>query len=82
MNVDFQDVRTVMENRKNALIGIGVASGPNRFNEALHAAISSPLLEDATLGRHRCAVSYSLWVRVAHDDREPSGQRLAHGRDR
>ena len=49
LNVDFQDVRTVMENRKNALIGIGVASGPNRANEALHAAISSPLLEDATL---------------------------------
>ena len=31
------------------MIGIGVASGPNRANEALHAAISSPLLEDATL---------------------------------
>ena len=49
LNVDFQDVRTVMEDRKNALIGIGLASGPNRANDALHAAISSPLLEDATL---------------------------------
>jgi cell division protein FtsZ len=49
LNVDFQDVRTVMEDRQSALIGIGVASGPNRANEALEAAISSPLLEDATL---------------------------------
>jgi cell division protein FtsZ len=49
LNVDFQDVRTVMEDRQNALIGIGTASGPNRANDALNAAISSPLLEDATL---------------------------------
>ena len=49
LNVDFQDVRTVMEDRQNALIGIGTASGTNRANEALNAAISSPLLEDATL---------------------------------
>ncbi len=49
LNVDFQDVRTVMEDRQNALIGIGVASGGGRANEALDAAVSSPLLEDATL---------------------------------
>jgi cell division protein FtsZ len=49
MNRDFQDVRTVMQSRERALMGLGVASGPDRATVALHRAISSPLLEDATL---------------------------------
>lgn len=45
INVDFADVRTVMENKGTALMGIGVAKGPNRAIEAARKAIHSPLLE-------------------------------------
>ncbi|MDZ4225902.1 MAG: cell division protein FtsZ, partial [Patescibacteria group bacterium] len=45
INVDFADVRAVMENSGSALMGIGVASGENRAAAAAHAAVSSPLLE-------------------------------------
>lgn len=45
INLDFADVKTVMENQGTALMGIGVASGENRTAEATKKAISSPLLE-------------------------------------
>ncbi|MGY4104774.1 cell division protein FtsZ [Ignavigranum ruoffiae] len=45
INLDFADVKTVMQNQGTALMGIGVASGENRTAEATKKAISSPLLE-------------------------------------
>lgn len=45
INVDFADVRTVMQDSGTALMGIGTASGENRGVEAARAAIGSPLLE-------------------------------------
>ena len=45
INIDFADIRSVMENAGAALMGIGSASGENRAVEAAKAAISSPLLE-------------------------------------
>jgi cell division protein FtsZ len=45
INVDFADVKTVMENAGSALMGIGYGSGENRAVEAAKAAIESPLLE-------------------------------------
>ncbi|MYN00440.1 cell division protein FtsZ [Lactobacillus iners] len=45
VNLDFADVKTVMENQGSALMGIGRASGENRTVEATKMAISSPLLE-------------------------------------
>lgn len=45
INVDFADVRTVMENKGTALMGIGIASGENRAIEAARKAIHSALLE-------------------------------------
>ena len=45
INVDFADIRAVMENAGSALMGIGVASGENRSAAAAKAAVSSPLLE-------------------------------------
>ncbi len=45
INVDFADVRAVMENSGSALMGIGIASGENRAAVAAKAAVSSPLLE-------------------------------------
>ncbi len=45
INLDFADVRTIMENAGSALMGIGRSSGENRAVEAAKMAISSPLLE-------------------------------------
>ena len=45
INVDFADVKSVMQNKGTALMGIGIASGPNRAVEAARKAIRSPLLE-------------------------------------
>ena len=45
INVDFADVKTVLQGKGTALMGIGIASGPNRAVEAARMAISSPLLE-------------------------------------
>jgi cell division protein FtsZ len=45
INVDFADIRAIMENAGSALMGIGIASGENRASVAAHAAVSSPLLE-------------------------------------
>ncbi len=45
INVDFADVKNVMKNKGTALMGIGIASGPNRAVEAARKAIRSPLLE-------------------------------------
>lgn len=45
INVDFADVRTVMQNSGSALMGIGYGAGENRAVEAAKAAIESPLLE-------------------------------------
>lgn len=45
INVDFADVKTIMEGTGSALMGVGVGKGDNRVVEAAKAAIASPLLE-------------------------------------
>ena len=45
INVDFADVRTIMENAGTALLGIGTGVGENRAQMAARAAVSSPLLD-------------------------------------
>ena len=50
VNLDFADVKTVMKDRGNALIGIGVGSGEDRAVEAAKQAVSSPLLETSIDG--------------------------------
>lgn len=50
VNVDFADVRTIMLDSGNALMGIGESSGENRAVTAARAAIASPLLDVAING--------------------------------
>ncbi|NLY91252.1 MAG: cell division protein FtsZ [Firmicutes bacterium] len=50
INVDFADVKTIMNNAGSALMGIGVARGDNRAAEAAKTAVSSPLLETSIAG--------------------------------
>jgi cell division protein FtsZ len=49
INLDFADVRTVMSGMGRAVIGTGEAGGPERAKAAAEAAISNPLLDDASI---------------------------------
>src|SRR5688572_20594546 len=49
VNVDFADVRTVMQSRGPALMGTGFGRGEHRAVEAAQEAISSPLLDNVTI---------------------------------
>jgi cell division protein FtsZ len=49
INVDFADVRTVMQNGGAALMGTGIGRGENRALEAAQQAISSPLLDNVSI---------------------------------
>jgi cell division protein FtsZ len=49
INLDFADVRTIMNEMGLALMGTGLGVGENRAKDAAYAAISSPLLEDVSI---------------------------------
>lgn len=86
INCDFADVRTIMNNRGMALMGIGQAKGEHRAVEAATNAISSPLLEDVSingatgiiinitggedLSIHEVNEATSLIMEAAHPDAE------------
>ena len=55
INLDFADVRTIMNNKGVAHMGIGHATGENRAEEAVKYAISSPLL-DTSIDGARCVL--------------------------
>lgn len=50
INIDFADIRSILENAGSALMGIGIASGEKRAEEAAKMAINSPLLEVSITG--------------------------------
>ena len=50
VNLDFADVKAVMEKSGNAIIGIGIGMGEDRAIEAAKQAVSSPLLETSITG--------------------------------
>ena len=67
INLDFADVRTIMSDAGNALLGIGMGTGDKRAVEAAEKATSSPLLETTLEGAHGILLSItggrdlSLW---------------------
>jgi cell division protein FtsZ len=67
INLDFADVRTIMSDAGNALLGIGMGVGENRAPEAAAQAVSSPLLETSMDGARSILLSItggrdlSLW---------------------
>jgi len=49
VNVDFADVRTIMQDKGIALMGVGQAAGEDRMMRAAHMAVNSPLLDEVSL---------------------------------
>src|SRR5262245_57656865 len=83
INVDFADVRAIMKGMGMALMGTGHAVGENRAMDATQRAISSPLLEEATINGAKVVLvnitggaDLTLFemdeaMRVIHDDADP-----------
>jgi cell division protein FtsZ len=67
INLDFADVRTIMSNAGNALLGIGMGTGERRAVDAAEHAVASPLLETSMEGARSILLSItgghnlSLW---------------------
>jgi len=49
INVDFEDVKTVMQGSGKAIMGAGIANGPDRAIKAVEMALNSPLLDDTDI---------------------------------
>jgi cell division protein FtsZ len=76
INVDFADVQAVMSETGSALMGIGIDEGENRAERATEKAISSPLLEEASIEGARgvlvnIAGSQSLGMQEVNDAMMP-----------
>ncbi|MCF0167374.1 MAG: cell division protein FtsZ [Bacteroidales bacterium] len=68
INVDFNDVRKVMKDSGQALMGRGVASGPNRVEDAVNMALKSPLLHDIDL-----STTTKLLINITSSDEKDKG---------
>src|SRR5690554_3082294 len=74
INVDFADVQAVMREMGTAMMGTGVASGPDRAQEAAQMAINSPLLEDIDLsGARGVLVNVTAGMDMGIDEFETVG---------
>ncbi len=71
VNIDFNDVRTVMKDAGTAVMGSGVASGTNRANRAIEEALSSPLLNNTDIcGAKRIllSIAYGEQMEITMDE--------------
>jgi cell division protein FtsZ len=59
VNLDFADVETIMKDQGIAHMGIGSASGKNKFETAIRDAINSPLLETSISGAKAVIISFT-----------------------
>ena len=77
MNVDFADVKTVMSGRGKAMMGSGCATGDNRAEEAVQAALSSPLLDNIDLhGASGVLVNITAGENLTSNEFEVIGERV------
>ncbi len=77
INVDFADVRTIMQNSGTALMGIGLAKGASRAEVAVQRATSSPLLDISIRGAQR--ILFSIASRSRRDISMDEVQTIAQG---
>ncbi len=68
INLDFADVKSVMENQGCALIGIGMAQGDKKAQEAASKAIHSPLLEAQISGAKKAIINVTGGTTVSLQD--------------
>lgn len=77
INVDFADVKTVLRDSGDALMGIGRASGQNKVIEAFNKAISSPLLEEIDLRNvHSILINFTGSSKMTYTELNEAKKRL------
>lgn len=67
INVDFKDVQTAMTSSGRAIMGTGIASGPERAEEAARKALDSPLLDNTRINKAK-----HLLVNFTYGSKEPT----------
>jgi cell division protein FtsZ len=82
INVDFADVKTVMENKGTALMGIGIASGEDRAIEAARKAIHSKLLEVSIDGATDAIVNITSGTSITLFETEQALSEIRNATDR
>lgn len=82
INVDFADVKTVMENKGTALMGIGIASGEDRAIEAARKAIHSKLLEVSIDGATDAIVNITSGTNITLIETEQALSEIRNTTDR
>lgn len=70
INLDFADVRSVMKNARYAHMGVGMAKGASKADDAANAAISSPLLETSIAGAHGVIINVTASPDIGLEDVE------------
>jgi cell division protein FtsZ len=74
VNLDFADVKTVMEKSGNAIIGIGIGMGEDRAIEAAKQAVSSPLLETSISGATDAIINITGGLNLALFEAEQAAE--------
>lgn len=82
INVDFADVKTVMENKGTALMGIGIASGEDRAIDAARKAIHSKLLEVSIDGATDAIVNITSGTNITLFETEQALSEIRNATDR
>ena len=74
VNLDFADVKAVMQNSGNAIIGIGIGMGEDRAIEAAKQAVSSPLLETSISGATNAIINVTGGVNLTLFEAEQAAE--------
>ncbi|TVP86024.1 MAG: cell division protein FtsZ [Acholeplasmataceae bacterium] len=82
INVDFADVKTVMENKGTALMGIGIAAGEDRAIDAARKAIHSKLLEVSIDGATDAIVNITSGTNITLFETEQALSEIRNATDR
>jgi len=78
INIDFADLRSVIRNAGTAVMGVGVASGENRVEEAIKAAVSSPLLDTRIEGARGVLFNVAGGLDLSIKEVEKIAQTITH----
>lgn len=83
VNLDFADIKSVMKDSGNAIIGIGIGMGEDRAIEAAKDAVSSPLLETSIAGATDAIINITGGVNLTLFEAEQAAEvvRAASGND-
>lgn len=81
VNVDFADIKSVMTNAGRAHMGVGIATGKNKAEEAARLAVSSPLLETTIEGAKGVVISMRACPDIELDEVENAAKIISDAAD-